>query len=126
MGACLRLSVNGFIEVTIPAIVRFPEIAIGTAKFSEFEAQARAQGFDEVLERVWAPATVLDTHVHPFAVQALVARGEMWLTVGGNTQHLQESDTFSLGRDIAHSERYGDAGATLWVARRAGTGAHGQ
>jgi hypothetical protein len=37
--------------------------------FQSFEAEARAQGFDEVLERVWQPHTVLDTHVHPFAVK---------------------------------------------------------
>lgn len=50
----------------------------------------------------------------------------MWLTVGGNTQHLQVGDTFSLGRDIAHSERYGDAGSTVWVARRGGMSSHGK
>ena len=49
--------------------------------FSEFEADALAQGFDEVLERTWQPGLVLDTHAHPFAVKALVVQGAMWLTV---------------------------------------------
>lgn len=93
---------------------------MSTATFTEFEAQAREQGFDEVLEREWAPATLLDTHVHPFSVQALVVRGEMWLTAGGGTQHLRAGEQFSLGRDVAHSERYGQEGTTLWVARRRG------
>lgn len=99
---------------------------MSTATFSEFEAQARAQGFQEVLERNWAPDTVLDTHVHPFAVQALIVRGDMWLTVGGDTRPLHAGDTFTLGREIAHSERYGDKGATIWVARRGGARNDGQ
>lgn len=86
--------------------------------FQAFEADARAQGFDEVLERQWTPGTVLATHAHPFAVQALVVQGEMWLTVGEDIRHLHAGDTFALERDVPHAERYGDAGATYWVARR--------
>ena len=56
--------------------------------FAEFETAALARGFDQVLERQWAPLTVLDTHTHPFSVQALVVGGEMWLTVGDDTRHL--------------------------------------
>jgi len=87
--------------------------------FEDFEAQARAQGFQEVLERNWPPSTVLDQHAHPFAVKALVVRGEMWLTVGDRTRHLMPGDPFELERDVAHAERYGSEGATYWVARRA-------
>lgn len=87
--------------------------------FAEFEADARARGFDEVLERQWPPLTLLETHVHPFAVDARVVRGEMWLTVGAETRHLLAGDRFELDRDVAHAERYGSTGATYWVARRA-------
>ena len=86
--------------------------------FAEFEAQARAQGFDEVLERNWPPSAVLDDHAHAFEVKALVVRGEMWLTVGADTRHLQPGDTFELARDAPHAERYGTEGATYWAARR--------
>lgn len=88
--------------------------------FSAFEADARAQGFDEVIERHWEPDQVLDSHVHPFAVQALVVRGEMWLTVGEQTRRLHAGDRFELGREVPHAERYGSEGATYWVARRHG------
>jgi quercetin dioxygenase-like cupin family protein len=67
------------------------------------------------------PRTVLDTHVHPFAVMAVVTAGELWLTVGGETRHLLPGDTFTLDRDVPHAERYGAAGAGYWVARRAGS-----
>jgi quercetin dioxygenase-like cupin family protein len=88
--------------------------------FETFEAEARAQGFDEVVERKWPPDTVLDTHTHPFAVRALVVQGEMWLTVGGDVRHLRHGDEFALERDLPHAERYGAEGATYWVARRHG------
>ena len=86
--------------------------------FAEFEAAAKARGFDEVLVRRWDPDVVLDTHRHAFAVEALVVEGEMWLTVGADTRHLQPGDRFALDRDVAHAERYGAGGATYWVARR--------
>ena len=85
--------------------------------FASYAAQARAEGFDEVLERVWAPGTVLGEHTHPFAVKALVVQGEMWLTVDGQTQHLRPGELFELERDVPHAERYGPEGATYWVAR---------
>ena len=88
-------------------------------RFHEFEADLRAQGYDEVLEREWAPLTVVATHVHPFAAKALVVRGEMWLTVGDSTQHLVPGGTFALDANVPHSERYGSEGATFWVGRRA-------
>jgi hypothetical protein len=86
--------------------------------FDEFKAQALAEGFDEVLERNWPADAVLDTHTHPFAVKARVVRGEMWLSIGNETQHLQAGDGFELEREVRHAERYGNTGATYWVARR--------
>ncbi len=86
--------------------------------FETFSRQAQAEGFDEVIERQWAPGTVLDTHTHPFAVKALMTQGQMWLTLDGQTRMLQRGDAFALDRDIPHNERYGPEGATYWVARR--------
>lgn len=95
---------------------------LSTASFEAFEADARAQGFDEVLVREWSAGLVLDEHTHPFEVQARVTRGELWLTRGGHTQHLQAGDGFQLERGAPHAERYGLQGATFWVARRHGPG----
>ena len=88
--------------------------------FAEFETQARARGFDEVLERNWAPHAVVDNHRHDFAVSALMVRGELWLTCGTESRHLRSGDTFELARNVEHSERYGPEGAAYWVARRNG------
>jgi hypothetical protein len=91
---------------------------MSTLTFDAFKAQALAKGFDEVIERVWAPNTVVDTHTHPFDADAVVTQGEFWLTCDGHTRHLQPGDTFALGSHIPHDERYGPEGATFWVARR--------
>ena len=85
----------------------------------QFRADMLASGFDEVLERHWAPDTVLDMHSHPFEARALVVQGEMWLQLqGGEPQHLQPGDRFHVLRDAQHAEKYGALGATYWVARK--------
>ena len=86
--------------------------------FESFKACWLAKGFNDVLERVIAPNTVLETHSHPFEVEAVVARGTMWLTVGGETKELRSGDHFSLRLEEPHAERYGPQGAAYWVARR--------
>ncbi len=89
-----------------------------TMTFADFEADARARGFDEVLARDWPASTVIATHTHPFAAKALVVAGEMWLTHDGQTRHMHPGDTFELAAGVPHDERYGAEGATYWVARR--------
>ena len=89
-----------------------------TTTFADFETDAKAKGFAEVLERKWAPDTVVQTHSHPFDANAVVVQGEMWLTVGDDTQHLLVGDTFELSSNTPHAERYGKDGATYWVGRR--------
>lgn len=86
--------------------------------FAAFEDDKRAAGFDEVLERHWAPNTVVATHTHPFDVDALVIQGELWLTCDGQTRHLRSGDRFTLARDVPHDERYGEQGALFYAARK--------
>jgi hypothetical protein len=82
--------------------------------FDEFRRDALARGFDEVLERRWAPGQVVERHTHPFDADALIVEGEMWL----DDRHILPGGTFQLARGTPHTERYGDAGAVYWVARR--------
>ena len=91
---------------------------LNSSSLEAFRADALAAGFDEAFEREWAPNTVLDTHTHPFAADAAVVRGEMWLTCEGQTRHLRPGDRFTLAREQPHAERYGPEGAAYWVARR--------
>ena len=86
--------------------------------FDAFEASAKSAGFTEVLKKDWQPSLALDTHTHPFDVQAQVVAGELWLTAAGKTQHLTAGSDFALAANMPHEERYGAAGATVWIARR--------
>ena len=93
-----------------------PSTALDT--LDSFRTRALARGFDEGLERVWAPDQVTATHAHPFDVEAVVVQGELWLTHEGRTRHLTLGDAFVVDHDAPHSERYGTAGAVIWAARR--------
>jgi quercetin dioxygenase-like cupin family protein len=85
--------------------------------FAQFEEEALANGYNEVLERVWEPNQKLDLHTHPYAVSVRVVKGEMWLTQNGETQHIKAGDTFKVAQDTKHAELYGPQGTTFWVAR---------
>jgi quercetin dioxygenase-like cupin family protein len=91
---------------------------IRAASFEAFEAAARAQGFDEVLVREWKPGQVVDTHTHPFEIDAQVVRGELTLQCGTERRFVKAGDGFELARGVPHAEFYGPEGATFWVARR--------
>ncbi len=86
--------------------------------YAEFERAAKALGYTEVLSRDWQPGQVVGEHTHPFDARGLLVAGEMWLTVEDSTRHLGVGDRFELKSGTPHSERYGDQGATYWVARR--------
>ena len=85
--------------------------------FEQYQAEFLAKGFDEVMVRDWAAHQVAPTHTHEFDANALIVKGEMWLTVGEDTRHLMAGDTFELTHGTPHSEKYGPDGATFWVAR---------
>ena len=90
---------------------------MNTPTLESFTAQSLDEGFDEILVREWEGNLKLDTHTHPFDVSARVVRGEYWLTVGDEVQHLKAGDCFRLARHVPHAELYGPQGATVWVAR---------
>ncbi len=86
----------------------------------QFRSLMTDAGYDEVLERQWAPQQVVPTHSHPFEANAVVVQGEMWLRVEGEPERrLLAGDRFHLRPDVPHDERYGPDGATYWVARKA-------
>ena len=90
---------------------------LGTVNEKDAASAARERGFQEVAERHWDAGVEVDTHTHPFAVEALVVQGEMWLGCDGRTLHLLPGDRFELAHSQPHSERYGPAGAVYWVGR---------
>lgn len=86
--------------------------------FDSFRNRKLAEGHDEVLVREWEPGFANDPHAHPFDTDAVVAQGEFWLTMGGETTHCKTGDAFRVARGVTHSEKYGPEGAVFWAARK--------
>ena len=84
----------------------------------EFSENTKNLGYDGVSIREWEANSISETHVHEFAVHAVIAQGEMWLTRGDDTQHLQVGDTFTMDPNTPHSEKYGSTGTIYWAARK--------
>lgn len=89
--------------------------------FESFQARKLSEGFDEVLVRKWDPHFSNSMHEHPFDTEALVAKGEFWLTMDGKTAHYQKGDVFKVPRGAMHCEQYGPDGAEFWAARKNGS-----
>jgi hypothetical protein len=88
------------------------------ASFEQFTEAARARGCDETLLREWAPHQEVAEHTHPFDTDAVVARGEFWLTLGGQTRHFKQGDAFQVPRNVPHSEKYVSDHLTASLASR--------
>lgn len=86
--------------------------------FEEFDNKSKAAGFDQVIQRDWPPDSAVSQHTHAFDAFAVIVEGEMWLRCGGIARHIKQGETFTVPKGTPHSERYGSAGAKLWVARR--------
>jgi hypothetical protein len=70
---------NGSLSNTPAPLARPIEVQM-LPPYAKFEQAALAQGYDEVPVREWAPPQVVPTYTHPFAANAVVVAGEMWLT----------------------------------------------
>lgn len=69
--------------------------------FDAFEASAKSAGFTEVLKKDWQSSLALDTHTHPFDVQAQVVAGELWLTAAGKNAAPHGRQRLRIGRQCA-------------------------
>ncbi len=86
--------------------------------FEAFQSRKLDEGYDQVLQRVWEPNVSNEPHAHPFDTDAVVAKGEFWLTINGQANHYKSGDGFKVSRDVLHSEKYGPQGAVFWAARK--------
>ena len=84
----------------------------------EFTAQAMDDGFDEILQKDWAPKLVIDKHTHPFDARVQVAAGQVTLELADGVQTFAAGQSFYIPRGTEHAEEYGADGATFWVARK--------
>ena len=88
------------------------------ANLAEFTAQAMDDGFDEIIQRDWAPNLVIEKHTHPFDARVQVATGQVTLSLDNGVQKFEAGQCFYIARGTEHAEQYGAEGATFWVARK--------
>jgi quercetin dioxygenase-like cupin family protein len=88
------------------------------ATLMEFTAQAMDDGFDEVVQKDWAPNLAVVKHTHPFDVRVKVTAGQVQLSFVSDTQTYTAGQSFYLERNLEHAEQYGPEGAHFWVARK--------
>lgn len=105
-------------KITVPHQYPINKSGVTMDDFETFKDKKIKLGFDEVLIRSWEPHFQNEMHSHPFDTEAVVVKGEYWLTLGKHIQHLKTGDTFKVPRDMLHSERYGKEGAVFWAARK--------
>ena len=88
------------------------------ANFNDFSAQAMDDGFDEIIQKEWAPNLVIEKHTHPFDARVQVATGLVKLELATGAQTFEAGQSFFIPRGTEHAEQYGPNGATFWVTRK--------
>jgi quercetin dioxygenase-like cupin family protein len=88
------------------------------ANFHEFTADAMDDGFEEIIQREWAPHLTLEKHTHCFDARVQVATGQVKLELATGSQTFEAGQGFYIPRGTEHAEQYGPQGATFWVARK--------
>jgi quercetin dioxygenase-like cupin family protein len=84
-----------------------------------FKAELTSTGYQEVLEKTYAPNQFMEKHKHPFRARAVVTAGEMTISWGDTvSREYRVGDIFEIEAGDEHSEQYGPAGATYLVGRR--------
>lgn len=83
-----------------------------------FAAAARAEGYDEIVEREM-PAGFRDAeHQHAFDARILVTAGEFTVTMNGATRSYRPGESFEVPAGTPHAEAVGDEALRYTVARR--------
>ena len=84
----------------------------------QFLKSLKDSGYPEPVEVQQPPNGFLDTHTHPFAVQALVIDGYIEITILEKTKKYEVGDVFQLSFEQLHTERYGPQGVRYLVSRK--------
>ena len=86
---------------------------------SSFEAGLAADGYAEPLDRRMEAGQAAPTHTHPFDARLFMIEGEFVLETAGMTHRYGPGEMFEVPAGVPHAERFGPAGATYLVGRRA-------
>ncbi len=84
----------------------------------QFIQMLEQEGYPYPVEVKQAPNGSLGDHAHPFAVMALVTKGNIDLTIEGQTKAYAPGDVFQLEFEELHAESYGPDGVTYLASRK--------
>ena len=84
----------------------------------EFEAQLKADQFDEAVPVDRAVGYAMGEHQHPFDACALITAGDITLVVDGVSTRYGVGDVFRLAAGTPHLEAAGPEGASYFSGRR--------
>jgi hypothetical protein len=85
---------------------------------SEFEAQLKADGFQEIEKQTLAPRPGKGRHRHLFAVRGLVLSGTFLVTQTGDAVTYGPGQIFAVDDGELHDESVGPEGAHVLVGRK--------
>jgi quercetin dioxygenase-like cupin family protein len=84
----------------------------------DFEAQLRANNFDEIATLEKPVGYAMGEHQHPFEARALITKGDITLVVGGMSTTYGVGDVFHLPAQTPHHENAVPHGVTYLVGRK--------
>jgi quercetin dioxygenase-like cupin family protein len=84
----------------------------------EFEAQLKADNFDDILTLEKPVGYAMGEHTHPFEARALITQGSITLTVDGVSTTYGVGDVFSLPALTPHHEDAAAHGVAYRVGRK--------
>ena len=84
----------------------------------EFRDQLAADGITNVVMVEREANGGMDTHSHPFEARLLILEGDITIVVDGVTRHCGPGETFRLGADVPHIEKYGPQGVRYLAGRK--------
>ena len=84
----------------------------------EFEAQLKADNFDEIVTLEKPIGYAMGEHTHPFEARALITKGDITLTVNGVSTKYGVGDIFRLPAQTPHHENAAAHGVTYLAGRK--------
>lgn len=86
--------------------------------YDDFVGRLQAEGFSTVVTVEREAGGGLDAHTHPFEAWALVLDGDIVISTNNTECRYAAGETFRLGANQLHTERYGPQGVRYLVGRK--------
>ena len=83
-----------------------------------FEAELRAQGYNDIVDRHMPAGVVNPEHAHEFDARVLILEGEMTIAAAGEERTYHTGSQCAIAAGHRHAERAGPEGVRYLAGRR--------